>query len=118
MKQLTTPSGEILIIEVLEYAEYFFIGTDDKLYANYGQIDIYIADLPPGKYEPLGRPLQISEEVAKGLVGWFEIAGSVGYRDYGVVNDYRYLLSAHASLLSLIRAEGFNPEQVVILKII
>lgn len=67
--------------------------------------------VPPGSYEILCTTKPNNEEEAEKIVSWFELEGEKGYRDYLWGRELRYPFKhASSSLLSLLRANGLNPE--------
>ncbi len=71
--------------------------------------------LPPGQWQILSRASELTEEQWKGIVGWFELAGKVGYRDYSHDDPRFPFANATESGLSLLKSKGLNPDEVLIL---
>lgn len=51
-----------------------------------------------------------TEEDARKVVAWIEIAGKIGYYDYMNPEPYRYLESWEESLRSLLRSKNLDPK--------
>jgi hypothetical protein len=98
------------------FADYYFAGTDNKLYANYGQIDIPMADLPKGEWGFVCEAKYATEEQAKGIVE--NVAHPEA--DICIYEDYEGNGNAYAdpveSLKSLILSHGMKVTEVLILK--
>lgn len=75
----------------------------------------YFVDLPPGSYTPIGLLSDVTEEQAVGLVEIYddEHECCIWYKDY--FNTGYGVDTALASLHSLVRSQGMNPDQTVIL---
>lgn len=102
MTTITLPSGEYLLVEVpIEHEE----------------VKGILTALRHVTYSILGLASAITEDVAAGIVeeaedwptGW-------GYKDYQDELQL-YILHAIASIHSLVRSHGYEPEQCLILKI-
>lgn len=115
MKEITINGKRILLVEVsetdIEYALYFFIGTDNQLYYNWGQLDVLLRSLPPGSWQLLfADPLHPTEEEAAGVIP----------NQYGVGKCYENFGAGHPcfdtaleSWNSLVTSHGFTPGRVV-----
>jgi hypothetical protein len=73
--------------------------------------------LPPGSYTFLFCTSKVTEEQARKVVAWIEIAGKIGYYDYMNPQPYRYFDNYVDSLRSLLKAKGCDGEWVVVEKI-
>lgn len=94
---------------------YFFVGTNNKLYRNIGQLDDPLCDLPSGNWRPLGLCSEIKEAIAAGLVEKNPgLMMPMKWKHYGKPN-YHYKDTAIKSLHSFIQSHHFNPETTVIL---
>jgi hypothetical protein len=75
----------------------------------------WLAMIPEGNWQILGRPASITEDQWKGIVGWFELAGKVGYMDYSF-DDTRFPFAfAKDSGQSLLKAKNIDPDRVMLL---
>ena len=120
MTPLHIGENELLIVRVPEGSGKPFITGihgDPDLIVPDGQGGCkWLGMLPAGEWEILGNGILITEEVAKGIVGKFhDNDGWPGYYNY--MDECKTLWNkATESLHSLIRREGYEPENCVILK--
>lgn len=130
-KIVDLPNGRLLMVKVPTIA----FGLDVNTYANSAEL-MYMLDIaevtdscssdetlitkpiPFGRWQLLGRPGEITEEKARGIVeqqrggGYFknyEMKGSLA--NYGTF----ILPTSKESLQSLITSNGFNPDETVLL---
>jgi hypothetical protein len=68
-------------------------------------------DLAPGTWRFLFNTKTATEEQAKKVVGWIEIAGKMGYYDYLNPEPYRYIESWEESLRSFLFDKGIDPDK-------
>lgn len=85
---------------------------DSGFYGEWEEVDI---DLPPGSWQILGRPKEISEEVWKGLVEFIHGYEWAAYFDYEDVYCSGYHNTAIESGLSWCRANGIDEENSLLI---
>lgn len=123
--------GEYSVVEIPEMDDikdsvnYFFIGLDNKVYANCGQIDIPLSDLPPGNYELIGISDEITEEqTGKIVAGSFVCVHEDGnhfdeyFKDYEdqqqIVKSEYSLQTAKESFQSLLISKGLKGRYAIL----
>lgn len=142
MKKITTGSCELLAVEVQDDAYRFTLVVNKELKRRYGYFEWtgrkhgteYWVEIPEiEKYELLGRPGEITEDVWKRIVQTvdydlrpspandFQGDWATGFMDYesqyeSPNSELPYVLTATASGLSLIASHNLDKERVVILK--
>jgi len=119
MKTLELNGREILAVEVPEGSYLPDIYEDKgKNYIDYWHnVHEYSQiELPSGNWQILGRPSEITEDVARGLVSWFELEGQLGYRDYSHDDPRFPFRTATESLLSWCKANGITEKHILLIK--
>jgi hypothetical protein len=79
--------------------------------------ELRFVHLSPGSYTFLFCTSNVTEEQARKVVAWIEIAGKIGYYDYMNPQPYRYFDNYVDSLRSLLKANGCEGEFAVVEKI-
>jgi hypothetical protein len=117
MKTLELNGREILAVECENpNATLHIHGNNMELHwarhAGNGKFLLVIKKLPSGQWQILGRPSEITEEVARGLVESKEVRNRIIYLDY--TEPTWWYKKATESLLSWCRANGIENELLIL----
>lgn len=75
----------------------------------------YYEPLPKGNWTIIGKASDLTEEQWGQIVGWFELAGKLGYRDYQSFDLSFPYQTASISGASLLKKHRVNPDTTLIL---
>lgn len=123
MSKITVLNEKAIAVHVTETANNFSIYEQELMFTDkkpddpypLGLDDLDGIDLPPGSWQILGRPEEITEEQWKGIVDTYpdDGCGGFAYMDYtSCVNGFE---TAKESGLDLLKSKGLNPESIIIL---
>jgi len=118
MKQVILSNGYLLqeVPQEKGYVDYYWIGTDNNLYANCGQLDWKIEDvkLPEGDWNVVENADMITEEQAKEISEVIDGDGHIFiYKDY--TDADAAFFQALESFESLLRSHEMKKETTIIL---
>lgn len=117
IQEVTTGKGPVLLVAVPEGVKTVCGDLSlGKLVGDYltdHTLMPYIIDLPTGEWELLGLYPGLTEEQAARVVGTMELAGKIGFFDYGSLPDITFpfstALESFATLMQRERRYTVNP---------
>lgn len=78
MTQITHNGFLLVTDDAKDKPLYYFVGTDNRLYRNYGQIDLPFKDaLPPGRWQLIGLAAELTPSFLESI-GFGDVAVSNG----------------------------------------